>query len=355
VRTLFKESGEKMGISAIFSVFLVGSLCFGSPTAWASGSTPLVAVVRGAPPAANANVVALCPDLTERAEIFVARGEHSLADRLARSGYRVYLVDPWGATLAASGGFDAVVSTVYPEIVADLQRAAGAGRVTWIGHGLCGFLPIAAAATGGNPATSVDWVGLGTRLDWSQPSPLLTSWLRSWERGDPPVPRHSQRILFTGLREAVGPRGSSVPPDLASGESETAPVQLEAIVRSSIGRPPVLAVLKDLIRWFERGAAGASTGWLDYGVGKDNVLGRGLFLMPASDPLAPPESTLELSSASASASAFPSTSGVEFVLLARSEGAAEDYGHLGLLLSRNASADGDRLILRWLRGQRTRP
>jgi hypothetical protein len=349
VRTLFTESGRIMGISAIFALSLVGWLCLGSPSAWASVSTPLVPIVRGAPPAANANVVALCPDLTERAEVFLARGEHSLADRLARSGYRVYLVDPWSSTLAASGGFDAVVSTVYPEIVADLQRAAGAGRVTWIGHGLCGFLPIAAAAGGGGPTTSVDWVGLGTRLDWSQPSPLLTSWLRSWERGDPPVPRHSQHILFTGLREAVGPRGSSVPPGLDGGKSTTAAVQLEAIVRSGIGRPPVLAVLKDLIRWFERGAAGASTGWLDYGIGKDHVLGRGLFLMPASDPLAPPESTLQ------PPSAFPSTSGVEFVLLARSEGAAEDYGHLGLLLSRNASADGDRLILRWLRGHRDRP
>jgi hypothetical protein len=294
-------------------------------------------------------VVALCPDLTERPEVFVARGEHSLADRLARSGYRVYLVDPWAATLAASGGFDAVVSTVYPEIVAELQRAARGGRVTWIGHGLCGFLPIAAAAGGGNPTASVDWVGLGTRLDWTQPSPLLTSWLRSWERGEAPVPQHSQHILFTGLREAVGPRASSVPPGLGGGGSKTAAGQLETIVRSGIGRPPVLAVVKDLIRWFERGAAGASTGWLDYGLGKDHVMGRGLFLMPASDPLGPPESTLQ------AASAFPSANGVEFVLLARSEGAAEDYGHLGLLLSRNASADGDRLILRWLQGQRRRP
>lgn len=349
MRTLFNESRREMGISAIFALLLAGSLCLGPPPARASGATPLVAVVRGAPPAANANVVALCPDLTERAEVFVARGEHSLADRLARAGYRVYLVDPWGASLAASGGFDAVVSTVYPEIVADLQRAAGTGRVTWVGHGLCGFLPIAAAAGGGDPATSVDWVGLGTRLDWSQPSPLLTSWLRAWERGEPPVPRHSQHVLFTGLREAVGPRGSSVPPDLDSGEPRTAPVQLEAFVRSNFGRPPVLPVLKDLIRWFERGGAGASTGWLDYGIGKDHVIGRGLFLMGASDPLAPPESTLEL------ASAFPSTAGVEFVLLARSEGAAEDYGHLGLLLSRNASLDVDRVILRWLQRPRGRP
>jgi len=337
-----------MGNYATFVVALVALVLLVPTTGLSSGDVELVPVVRGAPPLANADVVALCPDLTERAEVFLARGEDSLASRLAKAGYRVYLVDPWAATLAASGGFDAVVSEIYPRIIDELKSRTGGGRVTWLGHGLCGFLPVAASAGGHAQVSVVDWISLATRLDWSAPSPLLLKWLRSWERGEAPVPEDNQRMLFTGLREAVGPRGSSVPASFNPDRALPAKVQLESFHRSEVARAPVLAVLRDTLRWFERGRADSATGWLDYGVGIELVGGRGLILMPSSDPLAPPESTL------VARSRLSSTSEVEFRLLARSEGMAEDYGHLGLLLSRNAVADGDGIVLRWLARKRTR-
>jgi hypothetical protein len=287
-------------------------------------------------------VVALCPDITETADVFLARGDASLASRLARAGYRVYLVDPWASSLAASGGFDAVVSELYPAIVDELESRSGRGSVTWLGHGLCGFLPIAASAGGGTEVAAVDWIALGTRLSWTDPSPVLMQWLRSWERGETPVPEHSQRILFTGLRDALGPRASSVPPSFAKTSSVAARVQLESFHRAHLARPPPAALVQDLLRWFERGGADAATGWLDYGMGLESVGGSGLVLMPASDPLAPPESSLAVRAR------FSASTPVQFHLLARSEGMKEDYGHLGLLLSQNASGDGDRLIINWL-------
>ncbi|MEE2829987.1 MAG: hypothetical protein VX498_12425, partial [Myxococcota bacterium] len=41
-----------------------------------------VPVVRGIPPAPQAPVVALCPDISERPEVFLARGRGSLAATL---------------------------------------------------------------------------------------------------------------------------------------------------------------------------------------------------------------------------------------------------------------------------------
>lgn len=346
MRTLFRETGAEMGISAIFGVVLAGVVLLAPPPAHAEEGSLLVAVVRGAPPRADAKVVALCPDLTDQPEVFLARGEQSLADRLARAGYRVYLVDPWASKIAASGGFDAVIDTVYPSLVNDLKKAAGGGRVTWIGHGLCGFLPIAAAAVGGQEGhTGVDWVGLGSRLDWTHVSPLFRDWLTAWATGETPVPLHSQQILFSGLRGALGPRPSSVPTALQSRKGGSAGAQLESYHRTNLARPPALAVLADLIRWFDRGRPIASKGWLDYTLGLERVTGRGLLLLPASSPVGPPESVLEATSS------FSASVDVATVLLSREQGMSEDYGHLGMILSTNASADVDRLLLRWLAGQ----
>jgi len=347
---LFEESGIAMGISAIFAIALAVGLVLTPAPAFAGASNSLVAVVRGAPPRADAKVVALCPDLTDRPEVFLARRDQSLADRLARAGYRVYLVDPWASNLAASGGFDAVVDKVYPSILNELIEAAGGGQVTWIGHGLCGFLPIAAAAVGEQEENKiVDWVGLGTRLDWSKASPVLEGWLRAWERGETPVPAHSQQVLFTGLREAFGPRPSSVPQALQSEGGASAGAQLESYHRANLSRPPVQSVLADLIRWFDRGSPVASKGWLNYSVGQERVPGRGLLMMPASSPMAPPESVLGV------IGDLSDSANLVTLALSRDSGMSEDYGHLGTLLSGNASSDVDRLILRWLTGQKVRP
>jgi len=331
-----------VGISATFAVVLsLLAASFGS-SALAAPSVELTPVVRGAPPLPGSDVVVLCPDITEKTGVFLARGEDSIASKLARSGYRVFLADPWAAPATASGGFDTVAGEVFPAILQELESRAGGGKLFWLGHGLCGFVPVASAARLTKDTATVHWIALATRLDWTRPSSPLLRWLETWSRGETPVPEANGRLLFTGVRDAVGPRASSVPNGLKPTVSGGAKNDLESYHRNNLLRPPVDAVLDDVMRWFQGGRADASTGWLDYSVGFDKVPGKGLVLLGASDPLAPPENSIH------AANRIRPKQKVTLTILARGEGMREDYGHLGVLLSQNASADVDPIILRWI-------
>ena len=342
---LFSRNGRTMGKSAIVAGVLGASLFFGVSSAQAD--VFIEAVIRGAQPAPGADVVALCPDLTERPQVYTSRGEDSLASRLARAGKRVFLVDPWSATATASSGFDGAVTEVLPALLSELSMRASGGEIYWIGHGICGLLPMAAAARGNEDAAAIHWIALGTRFDWTRPSGPLRSWLQAWAEDEDPVPAATQRVLFTGLREAVGPRASSVPPALRTDTNRSAAEELETFHRNKLLRAPAKVVLEDLIRWFSAGTISASTGWIDYSVGLEKMTGDALLVAGMTDPWAPPESALPAPAAAGSAR-------LEVKVVGRSEGAKEDYGHLGMLLSENASADIDRVVLHWLNSHRSR-
>jgi hypothetical protein len=285
--------------------------------------------------------VALCPDIGERPEVFTARDGDGLAGSLARAGYRVYLVDPWDSVEARTEGFDSVVRKVYPDLLRRLEKLGGTERVTWIGHGLCGMLPVAVAARPAAKLPPVRWVALGTRFDWSLPSPLVIRWLQNWKSDAAVLPRLVANVLFTGLRRRSGPRLSSVPAGLAQ---DGAPeLVLEAFHRSSVARRPPTELVDDLLRWFETGAARDREGWLDYRRGLDVVAGPALLVSGATDPMAPPEDVL------AGLRQLSQESSPGYWSLSRANGNREDYGHLGMLLSRHSAHDVDRLLLRWLR------
>jgi len=301
----------------------------------------LEAVVRGFPPSASAEAVALCPDISERPNVFMGRGGNGLAGTLAKAGYRVYLVDPWDSVEARSDGFDGVVRDVYPELLRQLASLGGGERVTWIGHGLCGMLPVAAAARPAGKLPSVRWVALGTRFSWSLPSPLLLRWLRSWQDEEAALPELVTRLLFTGLRPRSGPRPSSAPPPLDPAPHPAG--VLESYHRDALHRPPPRALIEDVLRWFETGQARDREGWVDYSVGLDRTSGPALLVAGATDPVAPPEDVL------VGFRRLPETASPQWLLLSRANGDLEEYGHLGMLLSRHSARDVDLSILRWLR------
>ena len=311
----------------------------GGPDQLSSVAEP-EAVVRGLPPAGHAEAVALCPDISERPLVFTARDGNGLAGSLARAGYRVYLVDPWDSPEARSEGFDGVVRTVFPDLLRRLAAMSGSDRVTWIGHGLCGMLPVAAAARPAEKLPKLRWIALGTRFRWTLPSPLLVRWLRSWQAGEAALPQLVQSVLLTGLRSRSGPRPSSVPAALdQSGAPEEV---LESFHRNAVSRPPPRALVEDLLRWFEAGIAADREGWVDYSRGLAQVAGPALLVAGATDPVAPPEDVL------AGLDAMPQAASVHYRLLSRASGDREEYGHLGMLLSRHSEKDVDVMLRRWL-------
>jgi pimeloyl-ACP methyl ester carboxylesterase len=334
---------EFAGYRAV-SAAVCGLLWLGPAPAGALAQTSSVAepeaVVRGLPPAGHAEAVALCPDISERPEVFTVRDGDGLAGTLARAGYRVYLVDPWDSPEARAEGFDGVVRKVYPDLLRRLAALSGSDRVTWIGHGLCGMLPMAAAARPAEKLPEVRWVALGTRFRWSLPSPLLIRWLRSWRAGEAALPQLVQSVFLTGLRSRSGPRLSSAPSSLDQ-HGDPAAV-LESLRRNSVARPPPMALVKDLLRWFEAGVAADREGWVDYSRGLARVGGPALLVAGATDPVAPPEDVLS------GLDAIPDAARVHYRLLSRASGDREEYGHLGMLLSRHSEHDVDVMLRRWL-------
>lgn len=320
---------------------LLLALTMGWPTASdAQETAQLVPVVSGKPAGPNSEVIVLCPDLGLRPEVFLSRGTGGLALRLAQSGYRVYLVDPWNTVVASDDGFDGVIAEAFPQIIGKVKAVAGGAKVTFVGHGLCGLLPVAAAADPRGTALQYRWIGLGTRFDWRIVAPLYVQWMRGFIADERPLPPVEKGALLTGLRPGLGARASSVPSTLPQdGDLEET---MYRFYDRSLYREPPAGVLRDMLRWMETGSMMSRQGWVDYGRGLDAVQGPVLLVAGMSDPVAPPEDVLpgfERLSARISAS---------YRLLSRANGHREEYGHLGMLISRHSARDVDRLILAWL-------
>ncbi len=287
----------------------------------------LLALLVTAPAAAEERtVVALCPDVGEDPDVFVVRdGRRSIAWRLAAAGYDVERVDPWSGAPADERGFDAVVEEVYPALVRTLQRR---GPVIWVGHGLCGLLPAAAAATGDAPVLA-GWASVGTRMDYRQQPPSVAAWLDAWAAGAAPSADTEARTLLTGVLTDPRP-GSSSRADVA------------ALFGDRVARPPPAAVVQDLQRWYAEGRAVDRRGEVDYLLGLHRVDGPALLVAGCSDPVAPPEDVLP--------ALDTMTCDVRYRMLSRINGHGEEFGHVGMLLSRAAPRGLDRVLLSWLAG-----
>jgi pimeloyl-ACP methyl ester carboxylesterase len=299
-----------------------------------------VAVVSGKAAPADAVTVALCPDVGFAPEVWTARDGDGLARRLASERFRVFTVDPWSSDAAHQHGVDGVLREVFPHLLRRLDALGGGKPVLWVGHGLCGLLPILASATPGAGLPLQGMVGIGTRLDFRAPSRAEKDWLLAWSRLERPLSEPFRDTMLTGLRPGNGPRPSSAPPGLdPHGHPRDV---LEAYARSSLERPAPSAVVEQVIRWYKSRRMDSAEGWLDYRVGYQQSRIPALFLVGGSDPVAPAESVL------ATAESMPAQPLVR--VLSRVNGHREEYGHLGLLLSRFSGKDVDECVLSWLRG-----
>jgi len=311
------------------------------PPLLADGDVQLVPVVSGRQAPADSEVVVLCPGLGLRADAFLSRGaEPGLATRLASSGYRVYLVDPWNTAAASDGGFDGVVAETFPAILAKVKAVAGGAPVTFVGHGLCGALPVAAAADPRGTALVYKWVALGTRFEWTHLAPRYRLWLDTFAAGERATPDIVKDALLTGLRPGVGARASSLPATLEQ-DGDIEETMYRHYERSLFREPPA-AVIDDLLRWSDAGAMTSEQGWVDYTRGLDAVQGPALLLGGMSDGAAPPEDIIP------AVDRLGARISASFRLLSRANGHREEYGHFGMVVSRHAARDVDQLIVSWI-------
>jgi lysosomal acid lipase/cholesteryl ester hydrolase len=264
-------------------------------------------------------------------DVFTVRdGGGGLAQRLAAAGYEVERVDPWLGSAAEERGFDAVVNETYPQLVAWLQRR---GPVIWIGHGLCGLLPVAAAA-GADPPELGGWAALGTRMDYRFEPPAVHRWLSSWETDGVPDTGTVQACQLTGVADEPR-RGCSARLDVME------------LHRQRVERRPPPAVLEDLQRWYATGEVTSRDGAVHYLDGLARSGGPVLLVAGVSDPMAPPEDVLP------ALEQLPGAA--HYRMLSRINGHCEEFGHMGMLLSRSARRGLDRVLLAWLDGRERLP
>ncbi len=285
------------------------------------------------PARAQGTLVALCPDIGEKPSVFTTRdGGGGLAQRLARAGYVVELVDPWAGE-QTTGGFDRVLDEVYPALLAAV--AVDDHEVIWIGRGVCGLLPVAAAATTGDAGVD-GWVSLGTRFDYRFAPPTHEQWLRAWADGGTPEPDVERRTLLTGLAGSRRERRRGSTLD-----------DVQPLWRDRIARPPPPAVAQDVLRWYELGACERRSDGLDYLDGLDVTGARALLVAAVTDPVAPPEDVLP--------ALQRATGDVSYRLLSRVNGHGEEFGHVGMMTSRAARRGVDPVVAAWLAGRRRLP
>ena len=174
-------------------------------------------------------------------------------------------------------------------------------------------------------------------------SPRHREWLQGFLDGARPLPGIAKSVLLTGFRPGLGARASSVPGTLPQdGDIDET---MYRFYDKSLYREPPAGVIEDLFRWMSAGAMVSRQGWVDYGRGLDAVEGDALLVSGMSDSVSPPEDVL------AGVDRLAGRIGVAHRLLSRANGHREEYGHLGMLISRHAARDVDRLILAWLAGR----
>jgi pimeloyl-ACP methyl ester carboxylesterase len=191
------------------------------------------------------------------------------------------------------------------------------------------------------------WIALGSRFDWRLASPAWRDWLAAWMRDERPLPDVTKRTLLTGFRPPLGGRASSVPSTLSQDE-DIVDVMYQFYERSLYREPPK-AVVSDVLRWLASGSMTSREGWVDYTSGFETVEGPALFVAGMTDSIAPPEDVLY------ALDLLGDRVDGQYRLLSRASGHNEEYGHLGMLLSRHAAWDVDRVILAWLRGWKRLP
>jgi pimeloyl-ACP methyl ester carboxylesterase len=292
--------------------------------------------IPGAPP------VVLCPGAALSTAVFDLLPETTLARYLAGWGYDVWLLDLRGRGLSErprlwgrrryTWTFDDYVEFDAPAALEAVCRETGAASAQWIGLDLGALVLLAA----GDAATSRvrSLVALGATAAFRRQSLLLPGWVLRLLR---------YVRLETVVRVAAPLLGRLYPPPLGLWQNRDnidGHVYRKALVNAvcSFSR----AEMQQYSEWLASDAFVAVEGTKDYRKSLASMMLPVMIVHGPRDPLASPdmiETTVEM------------LSGCEervTLVASRMHGLSANYGHLDLVLGRNAARDIYPQLLRWL-------
>jgi pimeloyl-ACP methyl ester carboxylesterase len=301
-----------------------------------------VALVRYRPEAPNgAEPVLCCHAIASNSTGLDLTDELSLPRALARAGFDAWLLELRGRGLSTKPrlfgehdwdwSFDEYVERDAPAAIAALLRATGAERLHWVGHSLgaaVGYAVLADARLAGKIRSAIAIAGPASYK-------LQRRYLFHW-----PL-RNLRWLRHAFLARLIAPvSGYWRPKLLHNPENLSGPVIRRFMVNATanFARNEMLQYSD----WLEHDAFRSIDQRRDYRAGLAGVTAPVLFVAGNKDLLAPPPSVKDAHDAVQSADK-------RFVIASRGSGFQANYGHLDLVLGREAPREIFPLVVDWLR------
>ena len=294
-------------------------------------------------PLEGALPVVLCPGFGLSATLFDLMEEVSLARFLQEHGHDVWLLDMRGRGHAdrprlwgrrrRTWSFDDFVDFDVPAALEEVCRLSGASKVQWIGFS-AGALTLMASRTEQINRRLASLVGLAACASFKRQRQLLGPW-RTRAMSIIWTPTASRLLAFLVGRLTPPPFRALINPDNVDG-----PVFRRALINGLVRMSP--RELVQYSRWVELDLFDSQDQGLDYRKNLPRLTVPTLLVSGPRDALCPGaavEATLELMTGLGEGRAL---------MASRQAGMSCNYGHLDLLLGRNARRDIFPHLLAWL-------
>lgn len=302
-----------------------------------------------APPRADAPVIVLVPDLYENGRVYDLDDEHSLARRLAAADLGVVVAELRGQGLSekpawwndrrADWTFEAHVQQDLSAIVKAVKERYRREKIILAGHGLGGLACFAYAAA--HPEDVAALAGWGVADGFGPLNGLHRALLVRVDHlallGAVPT-----RKGATAAAPVVGTRESLFDVLLCNGRS----LKRETIARyyAQALEPMSIGVARQAARWAERNEWTSYDGRTDYRAGLPSLVCPVLLMSGGQNNLFPAVAAREMLDRIGSAKK-------RHRVFDRANRYADDYGHAGLLIGKEADHEVGEYFLQWVERQ----
>ncbi|MCC6751192.1 MAG: alpha/beta fold hydrolase [Deltaproteobacteria bacterium] len=293
-------------------------------------------------PVKDAPPLLLCPGLGMSGEVFDA-GDVSLARYLSAQGYDVWVLDfrgrgrssrprLWGR-YRPNWSFDEYLEFDLPAALAEIRGRTGASEVSWVGFGGGALAMLAVVAEREGPRLGRG-VALAAPAYFRRQSEHISPWLVRLLRF---VPSRALVALAAPLLGRV-----NLPPFrwLCHADNVDGTIYRRVMVTAFSGCAP--KELDQLADWLERDVLTGFDDGRDYRKELARIELPVLLISGPRDRLAPPSMVQE------TFETLEHARDKQLVVAGRLGGMSANYGHLDLLIGRNAPRDVFPLIARWL-------
>jgi predicted alpha/beta hydrolase len=306
----------------------------------------MLALHRYQPAAPASGAVLLCSGYSCNRHFIDFDERHSLARFLARRGFDAWVVELRGRGMSrpCAGNsrpwrwtFDDLAQTDVPCAIRFVQKQVGHRRLCWVGHSMGAMVQYAHLGTAARDEWPAAIVTLASPVVFPAAASALLQRIGNALLALPFFDLVPQRAALGVLWHLVG-RTRAL--EIGMNPQNIDRRVVGTALRRAIGNPSRLK-LQQLARWSADGAFTSHDRAIDYRERLCDVDIPALVVAGGMDRLAPPECV-------APAYEQFANSGKRFIVLDRAHGFGNDYGHVDIVLGRNAPDEVFPLLADWI-------